>query len=51
MIRLRQLEKEYMDNLKEFEGMKDNMREIRKKYDNAVNEKNAVVGKYHKVLS
>ena len=51
MIRLRQLEKEYMDNLKEFEGMKDNMREIRKKYDNAVNEKNAVVAKYHKVLS
>jgi len=51
MARLRELEKEYMQNLKEFDGMKENMRDIRKQYDSAVNEKNAMTQKYKNVLN
>lgn len=51
MLRLKQLEKQYMENLKEFDGMKENLREIRKKYECAVSEKNMALSKYKTVLT
>jgi hypothetical protein len=39
-----------MENLREFDSMKEHMREIRKQYDGAINEKNAMIGKYRAAM-
>lgn len=49
-MRLKQQEKEYLDNLREIDILKNNIREVRRKYEAMANEKNLTSQRYNKLL-
>jgi prolyl oligopeptidase PreP (S9A serine peptidase family) len=50
VLRLKQQEKEYLDNLREIDILKSNIREVRRKYEAMANEKNLTSQRYNKLL-